>query len=698
MVMMLTPHRDRTRAHKEGKMFSIPRTLALLAIAATAVATPIIFRDGVVQSDAQPAATYSAHQKEYYLTQEQKDWIRPGLNVVIESFEIPADRKPVAVVRFVDDLEQPLDRAGQVTPGAITTRFILAWYDGTLRQYTDYTTRTVTSPITGVTTAQASYDSTGAWEDLEIGRARYTFNTVLPEGYDQTRTHTLAIYATRATQDIVGKNYYSNVLHDFRPDGQPVTEVWAAMEDATCNACHDPLSAHGGSRRSVKLCVTCHSPQTIDPDTGNTTDMKVMIHKIHMGENLPSVQAGHPYQIIGNQGSVADFSDVALPQDIRNCTTCHPDSSPEGYIWYSRPNRAACGSCHDDVNWESGENHPAGPQADDQYCAFCHQPEGEREFDASVKGAHTIPTKSSQLRGLNMEILEVTGAAPGSTPTVTFRLTNDDGSLVEPASLNRLRFQVGGPTTDYTTYFRQDATGATVSGDIASYTFQEPIPAEAVGTWTFSADAYRNVTIDDGGAGLSVREAAQNPIYYAAVTDSEPVPRREVVSDEKCNSCHNVLALHGGQRFKVQECAICHYPAADDAAGRPPEEMPAESIHLKWMVHRIHTGEALLEDYTIGGSEGTNFNDVVYPGDRRNCEGCHLAGTYDVPLPEGTLDTPTARSWYTPMKPAAAACLSCHSSVDAAAHAYVNTAPFGEACAACHGVDRDYSVERVHAR
>jgi hypothetical protein len=48
--------------------------------------------------------------------------------------------------------------------------------------------------------------------------------------------------------------------------------------------------------------------------------------------------------------------------------------------------------------------------------------------------------------------------------------------------------------------------------------------------------------------------------------------------------------------------------------------------------------------------------------------------------------------------PAAAACLGCHSTVDAAAHAYVNTAPFGEACAACHGDDREFSVERVHAR
>ena len=42
-----------------------------------------------------------------------------------DSVSIPADRKPVVEVSFVDDFNQPLDRAGQVTPGAISMSFIL---------------------------------------------------------------------------------------------------------------------------------------------------------------------------------------------------------------------------------------------------------------------------------------------------------------------------------------------------------------------------------------------------------------------------------------------------------------------------------------------------------------------------------------------------------------------------------------------
>ncbi len=218
-----------------------------------------------------------------------------------------------------------------------------------------------TSPITGNSATQAAADSGGTWTDLEIGHSTYKFKTVLPEGYDVTKTHTLAVYATRNVDDFIGKNYYDNVEHDFRPDGQDVTETWDKTTNAACNQCHDLLSAHGGSRQDVKLCVTCHQPQTVDPDTGNTVDMKVMVHKIHMGSSLPSVEAGTPYIIIGNNQSVHDFSDVVFPQDIRNCVRCHTPEATQSNVWYTFPSRAACASCHDDIDWVTGANHPGGP-------------------------------------------------------------------------------------------------------------------------------------------------------------------------------------------------------------------------------------------------------------------------------------------------------------------------------------------------
>ena len=160
------------------------------------------------------------------------------------------------------------------------------------------------------------------------------------------------------------------------------------------------------------------------------------------------------------------------------------------------------------------------------------------------------------------------------------------------------------------------------------------------------------------------------------------------------------FTLHGGQRFTIENCVICHHPNATDVARRPTDKLPAESIHFKYMIHRIHTGEDLEREYTAYGFGNVphNSNKVLYPGDRRNCEACHKPGTYGLPVPSQSLPTVTARDWYTPMQPEAASCLSCHSSLHAAAHAWVNTAPFGEACASCHGDGRDYSVAKAHAR
>ena len=60
------------------------------------------------------------------------------------------------------------------------------------------------------------------------------------------------------------------------------------------------------------MCVLCHQPQNADPTTGNTLDVKVFSHKIHMGSQLPSVVGtsttpGVPYEIAGYMNASAIF-------------------------------------------------------------------------------------------------------------------------------------------------------------------------------------------------------------------------------------------------------------------------------------------------------------------------------------------------------------------------------------------------------
>ncbi len=85
------------------------------------------------------------------------------------------------------------------------------------------------------------------------------------------------------------------------------------------------------------MCVLCHNPtQGIDPDTGNSVDMPLMIHKIHMGENL-----SEDYTIIGYRQSVHNYNDVVYPAPINECTDCHTGGIPtENFPMIATPSAA----------------------------------------------------------------------------------------------------------------------------------------------------------------------------------------------------------------------------------------------------------------------------------------------------------------------------------------------------------------------
>ena len=644
---------------------------------------------------------YSPFDRRSYLSREQIAFVRPGLQVEMQGVNVAADRTVSVVFKITDDRGLPLDREGIFTPGPISISFVLAHMPRDQAQYKAYTTRIQTSPITGESAVQPTADSGGTFSKLEDGVYRYTFGTRLPEGYDPQATHSIGFYSRRDLSEFELGNYDADGVVHFIPGGGEVLKVRDVVATEACNSCHDPLTAHG-QRHSVELCVTCHYDGVVDPDTGESVDFAVMIHKIHRGEQLPSVEAGKPYQIIGFQQSVHDYSNVVFPQDIRNCDTCHSEQASQSVAYLLRPSRASCGSCHDDVNFATGENHAGGAVLSDIFCSSCHLPEGELEFDASIKGAHIIPTQSAQLRGINIEILDVTNTGPGLAPSVLFSVKDDAGSTIPLGDLASLNFLLAGPTDDYEFVQVESALNSAVPmGDVYAYQFNAAIPEEATGSFSVGAEGYRNVLLNAGTTKeMSVREATENPVYYFSVTDTESVSRRVVVSDEKCEACHQNLSLHGGQRHNATEyCQICHNPLANDSPYRPEDLLPARSIDFKLMIHRIHMGEELTRDYTLFGFRGSvnNFNEVRYPGDLRNCEACHLEGTYNAPA-GGVLDTITPNEFFSPMSPTSTACLGCHDTKDAAAHAFLGIAPFGESCATCHGEAREFSVARVHSR
>lgn len=675
-----------------------PRVLLLFALFSLVAGLGIAaIEDNAAQK------VYSVLEKAFYLSSQDAVWIQPGLHVQIINVTIPADRAPVLTFRLSDDTGQGLDRDGKLTPGTVSTGIILAYIPQGQTQYVDYATRVQTSPITGVSATQAGTDSGGTYTTRGDGTYDYKFKTVLPANYDTTVTHTLGIYASRNLASFGLSRYVDNQVYNFVPNGTKVTTVREVAITASCNQCHDPLSAHGTTgRQNMEICILCHTPQTIDPDTGNTVDMKVMVHKIHRGSSLPSVVAGKPYQIIGNAQVVQDYSTVAFPQDIRNCDTCHnapPNTKTQPAQmnnWFLNPTRDACGSCHDDIDWASGKNHAGNyAQTSDKNCSTCHLPQGDFEYDASIINAHIPPYKSSQLLYPKIQIVSFSNTAPGQKPSIKFKMTDKNGKAIDPNKMPRLRFNLAGPNSDYRSYVSETANGTSVfnSADgTATYNFTNAVPATATGSWSIEAEGYLTTTLNPGPGGktLAQRDAMDNVVVAIPVTDKVAKPRVMAVDTARCNTCHEKLQLHGGNRNKVEACVVCHNPAT--IATTPA---PGESIDFKWMIHRIHTGEELTTKFTISTA---NFNEVRYPGDRRDCLQCHVTNGFIVPLPAGRTPVSTPSNYWTPTLPTAAACLGCHDTVEAAAHAFINTASFGESCAVCHKETADFAVSQAHAR
>jgi OmcA/MtrC family decaheme c-type cytochrome len=650
-----------------------------------------------------PGPTYTASDKEFYADPNLINFVRPGLIMKVTAAEIATDGTIKAKITLTDPKGLGLDRLGITTPGAVSVSFICAYIPKGKTQYVAYTTRVQTSPITGVSATQAGSDSGGTWETTGDGQYTYTFKTKAPSGYDRTATHTIGIYGNRNLSEFeLPTNYDDDFLH-FVPDASKVVTVRDVVRTATCNNCHDQLAAHGGSRRSIEVCVLCHTPQTIDPDTGNTVDMPVMAHKIHMGGQLPSVVAGKPYQIIGNSQSLHDYSTVAFPADPRRCNACHDGTATQAANVY-KANRAACGACHDNVNFATGENHLGLPQVSDNQCTQCHIPEGELEFDASIKGAHTIPTFSKELAGVNFKLLGVENNAPGKKLTVLFSIAENSGKPILPSKMTRLSLVLAGPNTDYVAlpvgYISETATTAQCNSDATAcwYTYNAALPADAKGSWTVGIEGRLDRTIYPGTqVQQTVRDAGVNKVIYFSVDGSKVQPRRAVVATANCNKCHSFLSLHGGNRNQVEQCVLCHDPVHTD------NSTPARSIDFSLFIHKIHTGEELGAPYVWGS---TDFSEVRYPalspsgsaGDRRNCAMCHVNGSEQLPLPASNAKVKDPSAYFSPMGPATAACLGCHVSVEAASHALINTSSLGESCTVCHGSSSEFSVSKVHAR
>lgn len=661
--------------------------------------------------------------------------VAPGINVTVDSVDVEtADGRPEIEFTMTDDNGNPVSLADF---GSSDIRFILGYLgtpaevatantsflQPTTPSFISYTTEEEEAdPAIGPNAGDSirpAFDgarTSGVTQNSD-GSFTYKFEEEVTVA-DDSATHQLAAQIRR-NYSVDGLQYVDNPIFRFRPDDQPVTETRELVDTETCNNCHTRLALHGGTRREIQLCIMCHNSQNIDANTGNQAYFATMIHKIHRGADLPSVEDGQPYQILGFRDSVHDYSTVEFPQDVFNCTVCH-QNAPQADA-YLTANRAGCAACHDRT-WfglaaeipDGFTAHPGGAMDDDVGCGGCHPATGGV---AGILDVHRTPAEKAGV-GLALDITDVSVDGTGTVLTVDFTAADGNGDPIDDIEAAGVQagIVVAWPVPDYAENISEFFLGIGSSGTLVNNTG---------GSYSYTADAALPVSSDTFAVGMQARQpfdyegeteeagTATNSVTFFTTDGSDPVERRIVVDEEMaCDKCHGEVRMHGDLRVGVDLCLMCHHANQTDEAQRPAEEMPPESVHFKTLIHKIHTGEELDQEYTVYGFGNTphDFTHVRFPGDRRECSICHVEGSYDevLPMAENVPEAlPTVITQDDGMGgtieisstlPEAAACTACHDSFLVGFHAGLNT-DFDngvETCAVCHGDGADFAVSSVH--
>lgn len=690
------------------------------------------------------------------------------INASITNVTVPDDGRPVVEVRLTNESGTPL---GGLPAGNI--RFVLARLEpgllGKSSTWHAITRKTEAFPgtpaptpaefVTGtkaVNQATTETATAGTWTEGAARNGVYTYKfkqglkDVADIPYDPNLVHRVGL-EIRTQPNITPTNIpANNAIYTWIPaTGFQVYSGREIVDNDTCNKCHDNLSAHGEARFDLQYCAMCHESYSFDAQSGNTIDLKVMIHRIHAGEKLPSVEAGGFYGIFGYGNTFANFSDIAYPQDERNCQTCHEESdedTPQASNWRKTVNTGVCSSCHDNVNWTTGQNH-GGVAATDEQCETCHGPNSTIESgNLRPQVAHLIPTQEAGKR-FAFTIVNATNTAPGQKPSVTFKVTDptngnapydiqSDAPFTQCAGgASRLSIDIAWSTRDYSNLGSGSnpgqpiqlnpltaCGGSSVANGDGTFTVTSTvaIPANATGSLGIGMEGHP--AVDANGDGVVDRIAVTNVQIYRPITDATAVPRRSVVLTTKCDDCHQQLSLHGSNRTdNPQVCVMCHNPQATDVSRRVAGSACVttlgaddESIDFKYMIHAIHAGNTGICGF---GNSANPFFDVTYPGKLNNCEGCHQPGTYYPVDPTRvlatTFDAGADRASPTDdraVSPNTAVCSACHTGAPAKLHMEQSGGTFNatknadgtsneaqaETCGTCHGPGRPADVKVEH--
>ena len=347
-----------------------------------------------------------------------------------------------------------------------------------------------------------------------------------------------------------------------------------------CFQCHGKMTVHGGSRQDTRYCVMCHTDQrkfgsaeAATPFAAGSSqnrvngvswlDFPVLVHKIHMGDQLTRANTSPSVAVTG----------FKYPQDIRNCAKCHNgtagavNASGQGNNWKTIPSRAACGSCHDGINFVTGggttlngkyAGHVGGAQADDTACGLCHNsaniplyhiPVTPRNDNNSLMQPALVGGVANPLANNNTNAAAVaadttnlpagahviTYSMPASgavtratdgTLTVKFKLVKDSVDVVFPA-------YVAGTTTELMTGY-VGSPSVYVRYAVSQDGVKAPVDYNA-NLSCYIKNAWNGSTSGTGACTLSATPDASG--YYTVTFTGAKVPTPATVSTSALSTC-----------------------------------------------------------------------------------------------------------------------------------------------------------------